>query len=57
MVVLKVASSQVANVSGYWPPALPDAVETIGDSHLATAPTEFSALLQLFALGRNVICV
>jgi hypothetical protein len=30
VVVLKVAASQVANASGYWPPTLPDAVETIG---------------------------
>ena len=29
MVVIKVASSQVGNSSGYWPPALPDSIETI----------------------------
>lgn len=29
VVVVKVASSQVKNTSGYWPPARPDAVETI----------------------------
>jgi hypothetical protein len=35
VVVLKVASSLVANISGYWPPAVPDSVETIGDDHVA----------------------
>ena len=29
LVVIKVAASQVHNSSGYWPPALPDSVETI----------------------------
>jgi hypothetical protein len=34
MVVIKVASSQVTNTTGYWPPALPDSIETIAASYL-----------------------
>ena len=34
MVVIKVASSQVGNSSGYWPPALPDSIETIAASYV-----------------------
>jgi hypothetical protein len=29
-------AAQVKNVSGYWPPALPDAVETIAASYVQT---------------------
>ena len=34
LVVIKVASSQVANASGDWPPALPDSVETVAASYV-----------------------
>ena len=36
VVVLKVANSQVANASGYWPPSHPSAVETIAARMLNT---------------------
>ena len=32
LVVVKVASSQVANTSGFWPPNRPDSIETISAS-------------------------
>lgn len=33
VVVIKVAASQVKNTSGFWPPSLPDAIETIAASY------------------------
>jgi hypothetical protein len=36
VVVIKVASSVVADPSKYWPPALPDAIETIAASYVQT---------------------
>ena len=32
VVVIKVAASQTGNMSGYWPPSLPDSIETIAAS-------------------------
>ena len=34
VVVIKVPSSQVGNATGYWPPSLPDTVETIAASYV-----------------------
>lgn len=48
VVVLKVASSQVANASGYWPPTLPDSVETIAASYVQSA---VSSSIRLFNLS------
>ena len=48
VVVIKVAASQVKNSSGYWPPALPDAVETIAASYVDTDP---SSKVRLFNLA------
>ncbi len=48
MVVIKVASSQVANTTGYWPPALPDAIETIAASYIESASM---SKLRLFNLS------
>ena len=45
VVVIKVASSQVANASGYWPPSLPDSVETIAASCAPLAHLRLSCLL------------
>jgi hypothetical protein len=42
-----VASSQVKNTSGYWPPALPDAVETIAASYVQTQSTSKVRLFNL----------
>ena len=38
VVVIKVAASQVTNASGFWPPSLPDAIETIAASYGTPAP-------------------
>lgn len=48
MVVLKVAASQVTNASGYWPPTLPDTVETVAASYVQS---ERSAKVRLFNLS------
>ena len=48
MVVIKVASSQVANATGYWPPALPDSIETIAASYVESS---VSSKLRLFNLS------
>jgi len=48
LVVIKVAASQVHNASGYWPPALPDSVETIAASYVDTDP---SSKVRLFNLA------
>ena len=48
MVVIKVASSQVANTTGYWPPALPDSIETIAASYVESASM---SKLRLFNLS------
>eukprot|EP01050_Picozoa_sp_SAG11_P020192 SAG11_NODE_3363_length_2498_cov_3.248020_1_plen_94_part_00 len=34
VVVVKVAASVVANASAYWPPSLPDSVETVAASYV-----------------------
>jgi hypothetical protein len=34
LVVIKVAGSQAANTSGFWPPALPDSIETVAASYV-----------------------
>ena len=47
VVVIKVASSQVANSSGYWPPSLPDAVETIAASYVQSADSSSVRLFNL----------
>lgn len=49
MVVIKVAASQVANTSGYWPPSLPDSVETIAASFVQ--PQNTTAKVRLFNLS------
>ena len=48
MVVIKVASSQAANKTGYWPPALPDSIETIAASYVESASM---SKLRLFNLS------
>lgn len=48
VVVLKVASSVVADPSKYWPPTLPDSVETIAASYIQT---ETSSKVRLFNLS------
>ena len=48
VVVVKVAASLVSNVSGYWPPALPDSIETIAASYI---DTENSSKVRLFNLA------
>ena len=48
VVVIKVASSQTQNSSGYWPPSLPDAVETIAASYVQT---EANSKVRLFNLS------
>ena len=48
MVVLKVASSVVAEPSKYWPPTLPDSVETIAASYVQT---DTSSKVRLFNLS------
>eukprot|EP01048_Picozoa_sp_COSAG05_P000124 COSAG05_NODE_3_length_51333_cov_129.132080_24_plen_626_part_00 len=52
VVVIKVAASQVKNSSGFWPPALPDAVETIAASYVDTDP---SSKVRLFNLGPGTV--
>jgi hypothetical protein len=47
VVVLKVAASQVQNVSGYWPPTLPDAIEAIAASYVQGANTSKVRLFNL----------
>lgn len=47
VVVVKVASSVVKQPDKYWPPALPDAVETIAASYVQTAT---SSKVRLFNL-------
>jgi hypothetical protein len=47
-VVLKVAASQVANATAYWPPTLPDSVEAIAASYVASAN---SSKVRLFNLS------
>ena len=48
MVVIKVAASQVANATGYWPPALADSVETIAASYVQG---ETNSKVRLFNLS------
>jgi hypothetical protein len=48
VVVIKVASSQVSNVTGYWPPALPDSIETIAASYVESSA---SSKIRLFNLS------
>lgn len=47
VVVIKVASSTTANASAYWPPSLPDAVETIAASYIDTDSTSKVRLFNL----------
>lgn len=47
VVVVKVAASQVANGSGYWPPSLPDAVETIAASYVQSTASSSMRLFNL----------
>lgn len=47
LVVLKVAASQVQNVSGYWPPSLPDSIETVAASYTQGANTSKVRLFNL----------
>jgi hypothetical protein len=51
VVVIKVAASVTANASAYWPPALPDAIETIAASYVDTDPT---SKVRLFNLAPDV---
>lgn len=48
MAVLKVAASQVANSTAFWPPTLPDSVETIAASYIDTDP---SSKIRIFNLS------
>lgn len=52
VVVLKVAASQAQNVSGYWPPNLPDAIETIAASCVGAFPKP----MFLQVTGRSHCC-
>ena len=47
MVVLKVASSLMGEPSKYWPPSLPDAIETIAASYILSATTSMVRLFNL----------
>ena len=51
MVVIKVASSVVADPSKYWPPALPDAIETIAASYVQTDTSSKVRLLPRIILS------
>jgi hypothetical protein len=51
VVVIKVAASVTANASAYWPPALPDSIETIAASYVDTDPT---SKVRLFNLAPDV---
>jgi hypothetical protein len=64
MVVLKVASSQVSNATGYWPPALPDAVETIAASYVQGQTNSKIRLFNLSPVSKakqaqqqNIYCI
>ena len=48
MVVIKVAASQTTNSSGYWPPSLPDSVETIAASYVQS---QANSAVRLFNLS------
>lgn len=52
VVVIKVAASQVKNSSGFWPPSLPDAIETIAASYVDTDP---SSKVRLFNLAPGTL--
>jgi hypothetical protein len=52
VVVIKVAASQVANESGFWPPARPDSVETIAASYV---DTDNSSKIRLFNLAPGTV--
>ena len=47
LVVIKVASSQVANATGFWPPALPDSIETVAASYVQSDSFSKVRLLNL----------
>ena len=47
MVVIKVASSQTGQPSKYWPPTLPDSIETIAASYVQTDSTSKVRLFNL----------
>jgi hypothetical protein len=51
VVVIKVAASVTANASAYWPPSLPDSIETIAASYVDTDPT---SKVRLFNLAPDV---
>eukprot|EP01048_Picozoa_sp_COSAG05_P007002 COSAG05_NODE_478_length_9434_cov_5.178897_8_plen_77_part_00 len=48
VVVLRVASSQTANASAWWPPTLPDSIETVAASYVQGAN---SSKVRLFNLS------
>eukprot|EP01047_Picozoa_sp_COSAG01_P096252 COSAG01_NODE_26790_length_703_cov_1.059603_1_plen_56_part_10 len=47
VVVAKVAASQVANTSAYYPPTKPDSVETIAASYVPGANSSTARLFNL----------
>jgi hypothetical protein len=47
VVVIKVAASQVSNATGYWPPALPDSIETIAASYVESSANSKIRLFNL----------
>ena len=51
VVVIKVAASVAANSSAYWPPALPDSIETIAASYV---DTDHTSKIRLFNLAPDV---
>ena len=51
VVVIKVASSVVKEPAKYWPPALPDAVETIAASYVQTATSSKVVSAAALSLG------
>jgi len=53
-VVIKVASSVVKEPAKYWPPALPDAVETIAASYVQTATSSKVVSAAALSLAGNV---
>ena len=49
--VIKVASSVVKQPAKFWPPALPDAVETIAASYVQTATSSKVVSAAAISLG------
>ena len=50
--VIKVAASVTKNVSAYWPPSLPDSIETIAASYVNTGTT---SKVRLFNLSPDTV--